>query len=363
MPSDTYDDLLLEEAQDEKNVTDDAEQEKRQPVKFSITAFGADPSVFDLVRRINNKRLKAPPFQRAYVWSVRDASRFVETLLMGLPVPGIFVFKDVEKDEDLIIDGQQRLLTLKYYTDGIIREKPFKLVDVAEPWNGKLFKELDEADRSRIEEATIHVTYFKQDHPQANDRSIYEVFERINTGGLKLSPQEIRTCVSHGAFITLLDELNKFKPWRNIYGDISPRLKDIELILRFLAFNFEGGVYKRPMRKFLDNFLYDHRKLEGGEGERFSASFKNTIQIAFGALGERAFRPVSALNAAVFDSVMIGLATRVGKGKEPDKKRIAQAYNDLLEDKEYKAAYTKATADEESVKTRIALAIDAFADA
>jgi hypothetical protein len=111
MTSDAYDKLILKEAQDEENVTDDAEDEQRQPVKFNITAFGADPSVFDLVRRLEKERLVAPPFQRAYVWSVRDASRFIESLLMGLPVPGLFVFRDVEKEKDLIIDGQQRLLT------------------------------------------------------------------------------------------------------------------------------------------------------------------------------------------------------------------------------------------------------------
>jgi uncharacterized protein with ParB-like and HNH nuclease domain len=105
MASNTYDELILEEASDEKKVSDEAEKEDRQPVKFSITAFGADPSVFDRVRRLEKNRLIAPPFQRSYVWSVRDASRFVETLLMGLPVPGIFVFRDVEKDKDLIIDG------------------------------------------------------------------------------------------------------------------------------------------------------------------------------------------------------------------------------------------------------------------
>src|SRR3546814_20324421 len=115
MASDAYDELVLEEVEDEKNIADDTEAEQRQPVKFSITAFGADPSVFDLVRRLEKRRLIAPPFQRAYVWTLRDASRFIESLLMGLPVPGIFVFRNAEKDEDLIIAGPKRLLTLKYY--------------------------------------------------------------------------------------------------------------------------------------------------------------------------------------------------------------------------------------------------------
>jgi hypothetical protein len=255
------------------------------------------------------------------------------------------------------------LLTLKFFIEGIIRDRPFRLVDVAEPWNGKLFKELEEADRRRIEESTIHVTYFKQDDPQENDRSIYEVFERINTGGLKLSPQEIRTCVSHGPFVELLNKLNKLQPWRDIYGVVSPRSKDIELILRFLSLDFEAGTYKRPMSKFLDDFLHDHRKLEKGEDTEFVSAFTNTIQLARDALGPKAFRPVSALNAAVFDSVMVGLAARLEKEEKPDKEKIAEAYQRLLADEEYKAAYTKATADEESIKSRLSLAIGAFANA
>jgi hypothetical protein len=363
MTSDAYDKLILKEAQDEENVTDDAEDEQRQPVKFNITAFGADPSVFDLVRRLEKERLVAPPFQRAYVWSVRDASRFIESLLMGLPVPGLFVFRDVEKEKDLIIDGQQRLLTLKYFADGIIRNQPFKLVDVAEPWNGKLFNDLDDLDKSRIEESTIHVTYFKQDHPQENDRSIYEVFERINTGGLKLSAQEIRTCVSHGAFVELLNKLNSLKSWRQIYGPQSPRLKDVELILRFLAFNFKRENYKRPMRRFLDDFLYDNRKLSGDLGIKFTEAFASAIDFALEAIGEKAFRPQNTLNSAVFDSVMIGLSERKKEQPKYNKDKIKSDYENLLKNAEYKQAYTRATADEESVKVRLKLAIGAFSDA
>src|SRR3546814_11214334 len=100
-----------------------AEVDLRQPVKCIITAFVADPSVFDLVRSLEKRRLSAPPFQRAYVWTLRDAIRFIESLLMGLPVPGIVVFRNAEKDEELIIDGQQRLLTLKYFTECMIDRK------------------------------------------------------------------------------------------------------------------------------------------------------------------------------------------------------------------------------------------------
>src|SRR3546814_10422966 len=78
------------------------------------------------------------------------------------------------------MDGQQLLLTLKYFTEGMIRDKSFRLTEVADPWNGKLFKELDEQDQSLLEESTIHVTYFKQDSPKENDRSIYRSEEHTS---------------------------------------------------------------------------------------------------------------------------------------------------------------------------------------
>lgn len=360
---DDEDALAAEEVDDTKNVQDETDTESRKSTPFNITAFGGDPSVFDLVRRMNSGRLKPPPFQRAYVWTLKDASRFVETLLMGLPVPGIFVFKDVDNERDLIIDGQQRLLTLKYYTsDGILRGKEFRLSDVAEPWNGKTFKDLDENYRSIVEESVIHVTYFKQDHPAKGDRSIYEVFERINTGGLKLSAQEIRTCVSYGEFVKLLSKLNENQKWREIYGKPSPRLKDVELILRFLALLEDLPKYSKPMRQFLDEFLSKNRIINPQTGEAFSKIFEDTITVAHSALGRKAFRPVSALNAAVFDAVMIGLALRLKAGGEPNGEQVKLAYESLIKKKEFIDAYVKSTADEESVRNRIRLATEVFAN-
>ena len=189
--------LLLEEVVDDQNVEDESELESNIGSRFTITTYGADLSVFDLLRRVGKEILIPAPFQRKFVWTPKQASRFVESILMGLPVPGIFLF--LKDKKQLIVDGQQRLITLPRFVSGVWDKKsrrqgvkdvetivPFPLIDVVDPWASKTWGDLDKEDQEQIENYLVHVTIFRQDHPKARDRSIYEVFHRINTGGLSV---------------------------------------------------------------------------------------------------------------------------------------------------------------------------------
>jgi hypothetical protein len=347
--------------EDDPRVVDDAATEEIHTDTFSISSYGADYTVDGLVKRMNQEAFYVPPFQRSYVWNQRQASRFIESLLMGLPVPGIFVFKEPDSSKHLIVDGQQRLKSLQFFYGGTFRERKFRLLDVTDRWRDKTYGELEEDDRQRLDDSILHTTIFKQDQPEGDKTSIYEVFERINTGGIKLSAQEIRSCVSHGTFIDLLRELNEAASWREIYGPISDRLKDQELILRFLALATSRGEYKRPMRRFLDSFLDDNAQLDKKKADTFKKLFKDAIDIARDAIGEDAFRPEKQLNTAVFDAVMVGLSERLRSKPLPDKGRIGKAYAQLVQDDDFRSSYLKATADEEQVRNRIELAIEAFA--
>src|SRR5258706_14842537 len=101
--------------------TDD-EIEGVLPFTYSITSYGADYPVDGLIKRLGSEAIYVPEFQRGFVWKLPQASRFVESLLLGLPVPGIFLAKDDDTQRLLVIDGQQRLLTLKYFYDGVFAE-------------------------------------------------------------------------------------------------------------------------------------------------------------------------------------------------------------------------------------------------
>ena len=85
---------------------------------------------------------------------------------------------------------------------------------------------MTEADKRRLNDAVIHATIFRQEEPKDDDQSIYYVFERINTGGISPSGQEIRTCIYHGPFAGLLRDLNNDKTWKDVYGPISRRMKE-----------------------------------------------------------------------------------------------------------------------------------------
>lgn len=177
---------------------------------------------------------------------------------------------------------------------------------------------------------------------------------------MKLSAQEIRTCVSFGEFTSLLRDLNDAAEWRGIYGPKSVRMKDEELILRFLAFYFEKDAYRRPFARFLNNFLSVNKNLDDEKKNEFRTLFQATLDVVVRGIGKGAFRPAGPLNTAVFDSVMVGLAEQLKGGAISDHSGISRAYEALLLNEEYQGAYRRSTADEEKVKDRMRLATEAF---
>lgn len=346
----------------EDQVEDDTKKEPENIVRFNISSYGADYTVDSLVKRVASGAFFVPPFQRAYVWNQNQASRFIESLLLGLPVPGVFLYKEPSTNKHLIVDGQQRLRTLHNFFAGTFGEKKFRLTNISERWAGKTHEDLDEADILKLEDSIVHATIFQQDEPKLGDQSIYYVFERINTGGIRLSTQEIRVCLSYGAFAQLLKSMNNYKNWRDIYGPPSKRLKDQELILRFFAFFFSDIKYERPMNVFLNNFMTHHRNLTIRSLTDFRTVFEQTIDVIHEAIGPKAFRPLSTLNAAVFDSVMVATAKRLATAAISEPASFATQYNALLADEAFQDSVKRSTADEERVLTRMRLA-DAYLSA
>ncbi len=343
---------------------DDESSEEATGLSFSITSYGADYPVDTLVKRMKGEAFFIPKFQRNFVWSQRHASRFIESLLMGLPVPGIFLYKEVESGRHLVVDGQQRLRTLQYFYSGVFREKAFRLVGVRKEWEGKTYEELAPNEQLKLDDSIVHATIFQQDEPKNTLKSLYFVFERINSGGIRLSPQEIRNCISESAALDLVRVLNEDKNWRTIFGEKkNSRLKDQELVLRALAMIHGRASYSAPMRDFLNSFASDEeQKLTPSELKLVERLFTASLEIANNAIGKSAFRPIRALNAAVFEAVVVGIAERVrAKKQRPDLGEIKKNYDKLLLNDEFLKASNSATATEESVKTRQRLAIEAFA--
>jgi hypothetical protein len=357
----------------EDSVDDLDELNEILPTTYSITSYGADYPVDGLVKRMGQGDIVVPlfslepddgqstvGFQREFVWTKPQADHFIESLLLGLPVPGIFLVKE-SNGKHLVLDGQQRLRTLESYYLGLFQGKEYLLENVQEKWQGKTYKTLHADDRRRLDDSIIHATIVRQDEPSEDQSSIYLIFERLNSGGTFLQPQEIRVALYHGQFATLLSKLNLNTHWRALYGKKSPRLKDLELILRFFSLHFHSGSYRRPMKDFLNRYMAANRDLGKHSEEELRALFENTVTAIHDHIGPRAFRLKNAVNAAVLDAVMVGVAARLGSGPILNPDQLKGAYETLLKSKDFLDATGRATADEESVNTRLRLSKEAFA--
>ena len=341
----------------------DEDLDEALPLKYSISSYGADYPVDSLVKRLQAGDVFIPEFQREYVWTVPKASRFVESLLLGLPVPGIFLSREAETQRMLVIDGQQRLQTLRFFYEGIFGDtgREFSLAGLKSAFEGLTYRNLEDEDRRRLDDSIIHATVVRQEEPSEDDSSIYFVFERLNTGGMQLVPQEIRACIYHGRFNDLLNELNQNDAWRHVFGNVSKRMRDRELILRFLAMYYRSDEYSPPMKDFLNFFMGSNRDLGQISGDEMRDKFIDTIRTVSSFFQTRPFRPQRTLNAAVFDAVMVGLAKRLDDGPLAKPEALNDAYLQLVSDEDFKSATETGTTQEANVRTRIECAIGAFA--
>jgi uncharacterized protein with ParB-like and HNH nuclease domain len=350
-------------------IVDESDSDPTTPaVRYEITSYGADYDVAGFVSRLERNDIVIPSFQRDYVWRLPEASRFVESILLGLPVPGVFLAKEADSSKLLVIDGQQRLKTLQFFKGGIFNpkdgdktQKVFKLSKVeSKQFDGLTYKDLSDSDRRNFDDYVIHATIVKQDKPTNDDTSIYHIFERLNTTGQRLSAQEIRVAVYRGHLLELLEELNRNSEWRQIFGKPHPRLKDRELILRFLAFYADAKSYERPQEEFLSKFAAKNRNPEPEKLDAFRQTFCTTIKLISDCLGRAAFRPERTFNAAVFDSVMVAVARRLDRGRISQPDQVKTAYQRLMKNKRYILAFSGPTADKPIMEERMSLAAAAF---
>lgn len=334
------------------------------PFTYSIASYGADYPVDSLIKRIDNGDILVPTFeheeqladdvdafQREYVWPRPKADRFIESLLLGLPVPGIFLVKE-DTGRLLVLDGHQRLHTLHSFYSGVIQGREYSLTGIQQRFIGKTYKTLDVEDRRRLDDSIIHATIVKQEEPSEDWSSIYSIFERLNTGGIALQPQEIRMALYHGPFSALLRELNTVSEWRALIGPISRRLKDAELILRFFALLYYRQDYKSPMKDFLNRYMATNRALSKQNADELRNIFKETSRSILESLGDEAFRPERAVNAALVDALMVGVGVAI-QGGGVDYGKLAEARENLLADRDFVDAISTGTSQKPKVDLRI----------
>lgn len=367
--------MRVEQLEDEPQIHDEADEAEREAweadpeiPRYATSTYGVDYPVDALVRRLTEDYsdddfdIYIPPFQRGYVWSKPQADRFIESLLLGLPVPGIFLWKDPESQRLAIIDGSQRLRTLKYFYEGRIGSRNFALGQyIHSNFAGKTYADLGSPDRRMLDDSIIHASVVRQEEPGEDHTSIFYIFQRINTGGSPAAPQEIRNAIYQGALNDMLERLNRDERWRSIYGGVSNRLKDQELILRFLALHHASNYYKAPMKEFLNRFMAANRGANESKVARFESEFLAAIEIIAANIGKDAFKYDRQINAAVFDAVMVGVARRLASAEVTSGTRFITQYRELLDNEQFQESTMRATSNEQSVGKRLQIAINAFA--
>ncbi|HEY0763934.1 MAG TPA: DUF262 domain-containing protein [Pyrinomonadaceae bacterium] len=230
-----------------------------------LVVYSRDWTIATILSQIEQKNIDLnPKFQRRNAWNDSRRSKLIESLVAGLPVPEIVLAEDQKKKKAfIVIDGKQRLLTIAGFVDPTIgywnnaRLKDLKLrKDLNKTTYEQLKTEPKLADEYReFMNADIRCTIISN---FKSDDALYDIFYRLNTGSVPLSTQELRQVLHKGPFADFLVQVtNTPQPIHAVLGLTGPdtRLKDVEIVLRFIAIVLFGNLYKGNLKKFLDDTM------------------------------------------------------------------------------------------------------------
>lgn len=352
---------------DQENDFDEFDEDELidQTAIYDITTFGTSADVRTIYNRLKKGKYYIPSFQRDYVWKIPQASRLIESIIMGLPIPSVFIAKD-EDENYYVIDGQQRLKSIEMFYDEI-----FALKDVVVEFNGKKYSELDEKIRNRIDEYAIQLIIIKQEKPDDNNDSIYKIFERINTEGTKLYPQEIRASSYHGELNELLHRFAEDKRWLNFIATRNSRKNHEELLLRFVALFFDLENYKAPMKHFLNVYMNKNRHFKYNSREDVENIFNQVIELCSLMLSKEhiCLKNSNRINTQLLDSILVGIARNIDNEKLKEANYLSAKINSLktkvdeMEESDNEKQYWESRrSDVEFVKGRCELTIKLFGE-
>jgi hypothetical protein len=286
------------------------------------------PQVLDFIKNKKWINLR-PEYQRRQVWDKKKRSLFMESLLMNIPIPPVFLFEN-EYSRYEVMDGQQRLSTIAdYYENG------FRLTGLEE-WNelnGKSYSECPPKIQRGLDRRRISAVIVPAEN-LALEKGLFDirrtVFQRLNTGGLSLNPQEIRNCLYSGSFNDILIELAGDSTFNDLWeiprykdnvrgvhvsqelanNSLYKRMRDCEIVLRFFAFRDSNNI-RGSVVAMLDNCMKRKRQLDSNEIQTLRQRFQDCIECCNSAFGEKAFRIAEngehKLSQPLYDAEMIAI--------------------------------------------------------
>ena len=303
--------------------------------------------------------LLSPEYQRNFVWTSKQKSRLIESMLIQIPLP-IFYIDARDEDKWIVIDGLQRLSSIFYY---LLDDFKLSNLEYLKELNGKKFSKLERKYQRRIEECQLQCNIIR---PNTPPNIAFNIFQRINTLGTKLEVQEIRNAMYLGASTTLLNELSKSEEFINIVtvnkvDGLSKRMEDHAIILRYLSFKITNYLRydNNDMNEFLSNAMNKINKLHDLEISQLKIDFKNSMQKAYIIFGNSAFRKPSKnktkpnpISKTLFETISNTLEKYSVDEIQIHSKDLKDKINLLFTDKEFTFKTSIATNNPPNVKYR-----------
>lgn len=367
----TLEELQIEEEQDFLDVTDDNELElEKDEDDRKIIWQAKDFSIREFSSMLQDGDLELQPeYQRNFVATPKIASKLIESVLMEVPIPVIYLAE--EKDSTYsVIDGQQRLTSFLSFINGVFPDgEQFKLtgLKVFSELNRKTFADLDKEYQNKIRTTTLHTIVIKK---ESNEDVKFEIFERLNTGSIKLNEDEIRNTVYRGDYVRLLSELEQNETYHQLVrkDNYKKRMIYRGMILRFFALSEKTYInYKPSMKQFCNRELRDNRYLAEEKSKEYRNRFLDCVDMVKVVYGENAFRRyipgdnenesgkwiATRINMALYDIQMCGFANYSKNEVLRNADYIREAMLDLMiNNKEFIDSILIQTSDKTVLKTR-----------
>lgn len=344
---------VLQLDMDEDYRADGNEPDKFVPSDVNITQVPT--TVSNIMERLQNKEFNlAPAFQRnSELWTKEKQSQLIESLMLKIPLP-TFYFDASKEDEWVVIDGLQRLTAFQNYLvgkeqkDGFWEKCRFEGLQYLTDFNGKTFDDLPRQYIRRIKESSIVVYTVTQGTPK---EVVYNIFQRINTGGIQLNDQEIRQALYPGKGTDLIKELAEREEFKEAtqFAVQPDRMLDREYVLRFLSFTELD--YRKEYRGNIDSFLIKGLKKANSYSEedvlRVKEQFVRVMNVCKEVFGKYAFRKYNKnfrrgpINKAIFELWAICFSELDNMQLEIIKKnkgRFVTEFGDILADTEFATA-------------------------
>jgi hypothetical protein len=326
--------------------------------KSGIVLEKNDRSLSEFHRWYKERRLILDPeWQRNYVWSDKKASKLVESFLIDIPVPVIYLAKNKDNTYE-VIDGLQRLSSAFKFFDG---ELTLSGLDIRKELNKKTFQSIGKKDQNKLWDVTLRTFELS---PATPKELMFVIFERLNTGGTPLNDMEIRNCLFRGNLNRLIKKLAENEDFLTCVNqkNISRRMLDRLLVLRFLAF-YERTYMKasKGLKQFFNEFLETYGNVKEDKLKEYESQFNKSMKAAVTVFGNHGFRNRKVdfkgagewsprVNASIFQVISVSFCQYDLGQITRSADAIYEEYLDMLaSDKNFAECVTKSTGDPDKI--------------